>query len=170
MSTQQLNHAFEASIMSNSQYRRFSNLPVCSALTNDETQQLFACMEATTVAAGTVIYEAKSPSNQTICLITEGIASVSRPGNNLYSQLQAGDHFGLFSFLDEDRKHAATVKAVTDLELLTISRAYFDLITLEDPQCGNRVLRFMFHLLSERALEVGHEYALIHKIVTGSRY
>lgn len=170
MSTQSLSHAFEASILSNAQYRRFCELPACKELTEDESIQLFASLEPRCVNAGGVIYRANSKSEQTIYLITSGCASVSRPGHNIYAQLGQGEHFGLFSFLDKERQHAATVKAVTDLELLTMNRAYFDLITLEEPQLGNQILRFMFHLLSGRALEVKHEYASMHEFVTAGDY
>ena len=166
MSTQPLDHAFEASIKSNSQYRRFSALPLCADLSDEESMQLFSSLESRCISAGGVIYQANSVSERTIYLITDGNASVSRPGHNIYGQLHAGDYFGLYSFLDEERQHAATIKAVTDLELLTINRVYFDLITLEEPQLGNQILRFMFHLLSSKTLEVGHEYASMHEFET----
>ena len=166
MSTQPLDHAFEASILSNSQYRRFCELPACRQLSDEEMMQLFSSLESRCISAGSVVYEAESLSDQTIYLITDGCASVSRPGHNIYAQLHAGDHFGLYSFLDDERQHAATIKAVTDLELLTMNRAYFDLITLEEPQLGNQILRFMFHLLSGKTLEVRCEYASMHEFET----
>ena len=170
MGTQQLNYAFEASVISNSQYRRFRDLPVCNELDNDETMRIFACMEQLNIAAGTTIYEANSTSNQTVYLITSGSAAVSKPENNIYSQLGEGDLFGLFTFLDDQRMHSATVKATSDLELLTLNRAYFNLITLEEPQLGNRMLRFMFHLLSNKALRSEHEYAAMHEFVPAEHY
>jgi len=170
MGTQQNNYAFEASVRSDAQYQRFQGLKVCSELTEEESMQLYTCLESQSIAAGTTIYEAESLSNQSIYLITRGHASVSTPGSNIHLQLAAGDVFGLFSFLDEQRSHAATVKAVTDLEVLTINRSYFDLITLEEPELGSRMLRFMFHLLSQKTLRFEHEYAAMHEFETAGRY
>ena len=167
MSTYQADYAVEASILSNPCYRRFRDLPVCEKLKEDELIHLFSAMSSQTVSAGTTIYEAGTLSNQTIHLVVQGRVSLSKAGSNIYAQLGAGEQFGLFSFLDEQRKHAVSVKAVTDLELLTIDRIYFDLITLEEPELGNQMLRFMFHLLSDKALKHKHEYAAMHEFVTG---
>ncbi|ATX81512.1 Cyclic nucleotide-binding domain-containing protein [Mariprofundus ferrinatatus] len=170
MSTLQLNHAFEASIISNSQYRRFHDLSVCSKMSEEDRIDLFACFDSCSFSAGTTIYEADSPSSQLMYLITKGKASASLSGNKVYSQLKEGDTFGLFSFLDQGRSHASTVTAITDLEVLRIGREQFDVITLEEPELGNRMLHFMFHLLSDKALRFEHEYATMHEYVTAGRY
>jgi len=171
MSTHQVDYAVEAAILSNACYRRFRELPVCEKLKEDELIHLFSAMRSESITAGTTIYEAGSESNQTINLIIKGTVSVSAAGSNLYAKLGAGEQFGLFSFLDGERKHAATVKAISDLELLTINRASFDLIRVEEPELGRQMLHFMFHLLSDKTLKFEHEYALehgfVHGIVTG---
>jgi len=144
-------------------------MPVCQELGLSESMLLFSCFEMRVVPAGTTIYEAGTPSDNEMYLIVDGEAAVSSPFHNIYETLRAGDVFGLFSFLDEDRLHAATVTAARDLTVLTVSRAYFDVITLEDPALGNQMLRFMFRLLSRMALKVENEYAAMHSFVTGRR-
>lgn len=166
MSTHQADYAVEASTVSNACYRRFRELPVCEKLLDDELIHLFAAMSSQSIAAGATIYEAGSESNQTMHLIVQGRVSLAMAGSNIYAQLGAGEQFGLFSFLDGQRKHAVSVKAVTDLELLSIDRAYFDLITLEEPELGNLMLRFMFHLLSAKTLKHEYEYAAMHEFET----
>ena len=94
-------------------------------------------------------------------LILDGEVSVKRDSDNICDQLYAGDVFGLFSFLDVERPHSATLKVVADLTLLSINRAYFNVITLEDPQLGQHMLRFMFRLLTKQSLKLGNEYAAI---------
>ena len=86
-----------------------------------------------------------------------------------YIRLGKADLFGLFSFLDEGRLHSATLRAESEVVLLTIDRSHFDLITLEDARLGNLLLRFMFRLLSNMSLKLESEYAAMHHYVTGRR-
>ncbi|MDX8407933.1 MAG: Crp/Fnr family transcriptional regulator, partial [Mariprofundaceae bacterium] len=76
---------------------------------------------------------------------------------------------GLFSFLDEERLHSATVRAETELVILGINRCYFNVITLEDPTLGNQMLRFMFRLLSRMSLKLESEYAAMHEFALAGR-
>jgi len=144
-------------------------MPVCQELGLSESMLLFSCFEMRVIPAGTTVYEVGTTSDNEMYLIVEGEAAVSSSSHDIYETLRAGDVFGLFSFLDEDRLHAATVTAVRDMTVLTVSRAYFDVITLEDPALGNQMLRFMFRLLSRMALKLESEYAAMHNFVTGRR-
>lgn len=170
MSTHQQDYTFEASILSNSQFRRFRALAVCNSLDEHELIQLFASMEYKRVNAGATIYEAGELSNHTMNLIIQGAVSVTVPENNVCAILGEGDHFGLFSFLDEQRRHAATVMAIHDLELLSLSRASFNLIRLEEPELGTQMLHFMFYLLSDKALKLEHEYRAVRRCATDGNY
>ena len=162
-------HAFEASVATNPMYSLFRTLPVCSELDLPESMLLFSCFDAREIAAGTTIYEAGTASENVMYLVLAGEAAVASSWHDTYVTLKAGDVFGLFSFLDEGRNHSATVRASTDLTVLTISRPYFDVITLEDPALGNQMLRFMFRLLSRMSLKLESEYAAIHHYATGRR-
>ena len=170
MRTQQTNHAFEASIISNSQYRRFCSLPACRELNEEECIELFTCFDSCRFSVGTDIYKAGTPSSQIVYLITEGWASVTPLVGTSYFRLGEGDTFGLFSFLDRSRCHSSTVTAATDLELLRIGREQFDMITLEEPELGSRLLRFMFHLLSNKALNLESEYSGVFEYGTAGHH
>ncbi len=161
--------AFEASVSTNPMYAMFRILPVCEDLALPESMLLFSCFEPQVIEVGATIYEAGEASQNVMYLLLEGEASVASPWHDTYVTLKPGDVFGLFSFLDEGRDHAATVCATTQLKVLTISRPYFDVITLEDPALGNQVLRFMFRLLSRMSLKLESEYAAIHHYATGRR-
>jgi CRP-like cAMP-binding protein len=131
----------------------------------EECVELFSCFEVGRVAAGEVIYEADTASDHTMRLIIDGTASVSvaNSATGVYSRLDVGEVFGLFSFLDENRPHSATLMAETDVTLLTVSREYFNLIALEEPELGQQMLRFMFRLLSQTALKLESEYIAMHE-------
>ena len=157
--------ACTATGMADSVFNRFRELAICRNMQIEECMDLFSCFAVERVAAGEVIYEADTASDHTMRLIVDGTASVSITGSSsgVYSHLEAGDVFGLFSFLDEDRPHSATLMAEGNVSLLTIHREYFNLITLEEPKLGQQVLQFMFHLLSQTALKLASEYIAMHE-------
>jgi len=164
-----LTEAHAATRKANPLFNQFCDLPICQHMPLNESMPLFTCFDAARHPAGDVIYAAGSESDHTMRLIVSGNVTVSSPSFGIYSQLGGGDVFGLFSFLDESRAHAATVAADTDLTLLCINREYFDLITLEDAALGNLLLRFMLLLLSQMSLKLEHEYAAMHHFITGRR-
>jgi len=162
-----LREAYAATQMASPLFEKFCALPICEEMQSDECMRLFQCFNVKEVEAGEVIYEAGNASNHAMRLILAGRIEVSSPAFGVYEYLSEGDVFGLFSFLDEDRLHSATVKAESDMTVLYIDRDYFNLITVEDAVLGNLLLRLMFRLLSRMSLKVESEYAAIHHYVTG---
>lgn len=160
---------FEAAVAANPYFMRFRSLPVGQELDSREAMLLFSCFIERQVPAGTEIYRADTESDNTIHIILEGAASAADRNGHIYELLQAGEVFGLFSFLDSDRLHSATITAVQDLTLLTLERSYFDVVMLEDPALGYQMLRFMFGLLSRKALRLETEYAAMHGYATSRR-
>jgi len=163
----ELTEAFAATRMANPLFHTFCALPICEKMHVDECMQLFQCFEVVYYNAGEVIYEAGSVSDKTMRLMIGGRAEVSTPSFGIYGHLVVGDVFSLFSFLDEQRLHAATVIAKADMTLLSVDRDYFNLITVEDAPLGNLLLRCMFRLLSRMTLKMENEYAAMHHYVTG---
>ncbi len=160
---------YEAAILADKNFIRFRSIPVANSMKLKDAMLMFSCMCVRTYSAGEIIYEAGSFSNNEISLIIEGRVSASDRSGHQYSVLSSGDVFGLFSFLDEERLHSATLKAEDDVRVLVIDRPYFDVITLEDPALGNQLLRFMFRLLSKMALKTEVEYANIHGYALGRK-
>ncbi len=167
--TDNLLNAYEITLENSPVYKRFCEMPVCSALGPRESILLFSCFDVVRVEAGAVIYEAGEISDHTMRLITSGRVSAASLSQDTYIELGPCDTFGLFSFLDEERPHSATIRAVSDVTLLTLNREYFKVITLEDPALGNQLLRFMFRLLSRMSLKLESEYVAMHHYVTGRR-
>jgi len=163
-----LTEAYAATRMANPLFHQFCELPICQHMQLEESMQLFNCFDVIHAGSGELIYAAGSQSDKTMRLIVSGAVSVSSPSYGTFSQLESGEVFSLFSFLDESRLHSVTVTAVEDTTLLCINREYFNLITVEDAQLGNLLLRFMFRLLSQMSLKMESEYAAMHHYVTGS--
>ncbi|MFQ5519128.1 MAG: Crp/Fnr family transcriptional regulator [Mariprofundus sp.] len=152
------NCAIEATIVTDPMYAGFRALPICSDLDDQECMLLFSCFDLIHVAAGEILYEKNSESDHSIRLILKGRVSVSAGSTETSRLLQQGDVFGLFSFLDEQRNHAARVKAVTDVVALAINREYFNVIVTEEPALGRLLHHFMFRLLAPCALKHENEY------------
>ncbi len=160
---------YEAAIVADQNFIRFRGMPIVSSMKSEDAMLVFNCMNLRTCSAGETIYEAGSLSKNEISVIIEGRVSATDRSGHQYSLLTAGDVFGLFSFLDEERLHSATLKVEKDVKVLTIDRPYFDMITHEYPVMGNQLLRFMFRLLSKMALQLEHEYAAMHEFALGRK-
>jgi len=161
--------SFQAAVAGNPRFSRFRSLPVAQELGLKECMLLFLCFEERGIHSGTVIYRAGEESDNVMYLILDGSVSISDASRNIYMSLRAGDVFGLFSFLDQERLHSATVRAESGLTVLTINREYFDVITMEDPVLGSHLLRLMFRLLSRMALKLEVEYAALREFALGRR-
>jgi len=160
---------YEAAIVADKNFIRFRAMPIANTMKPQDAMLMFSCMNVRAYSAGDTIYKVGSFSDNEISLIIEGKVSASGHSAHQYSMLSAGDVFGLFSFLDEERLHSATLKAEENVKVLTIDRPYFDVITLEDPALGNQLLMFMFRLLSKMALQLEHEYAAMHEFALGRK-
>jgi len=154
--------AFVASVAANPLFMRFRSLSIGKGLAVRDAMVLFSCFEEETFRRGDALYAAGDASERTVYMILQGSVSVRDASANVFSTLQAGDVFGLFSFLEE-RPHSVTVTAQEDLTVLSLKRSYFDLITVEDPALGNQLLRFMFRLLSQISLKHEVEYAALRE-------
>ena len=160
---------YEAAIAADQNFIRFRSMPIASSMTTEDAMLMFSCMNVRNYSTGETIYRAGEPSKNEMSLMVEGKVAAYDHSGHPYIRLSVGDVFGLFSFLDEDRLHSATLIAEKDVKVLAIDRPYFNVITLEDPALGNQLLRFMFRLLSKMALQLEHEYAAIHEFALGRK-
>ncbi|GAV19490.1 cyclic nucleotide-binding domain protein [Mariprofundus micogutta] len=155
--------AIEACMAVDPLYTRFRGMPVCQELQDDECMMLYSSFDLHHIKAGTLIYKAHSPTDSTMRLILKGTVNVTNPDSGIDTTLAAGEMFGLFSFLDNERLHTASLIALSDVTLLSINRHYFNLITIENPSLGNLLLRFMFRLLTRMSLKMEHEYVSVQQ-------
>ena len=159
----------ESMVKCNQDFKTFSQLPLVRGLSEEHALEIFCCMTRKFYQAGDVIYQAGRASDSEMFIILDGKVNVRNESGYKYTSLKTGEVFGLFSFLDEQRSHSATIVVEKDVTVLTMERAHFDLIAIEEPQLGNQLMRFMFSLLSKKALELEVEYAHMHNFAFGGK-
>jgi len=165
---EQTEHKVQNIISADPSYRMFCDLPIVKDLRSRDRMYLFSCFEPRNIASGCEVYRAGQPSDQRMYLILDGKVSVTADLDT-YTTLQTGDVFGLFSFLDEQRPHCGTVRADTDLIVLTLDKSFFNEVVFKDPALGNQILNFLFRLLSRMALKLESEYVAMHSLFRGGR-
>jgi len=161
--------AMMSSMTSNVYFKTFRSLTLIKEMTEEHAILLFGCMQEKHFTSGEVIYEAGTHTDGEMYLILDGKVAVEDESGYRYDNLRAGGVFGLFSFLDDQRNHSATIKAEKDTVVLSLERSYFNLIALEDPRLGQYLMYFMFRLLSEKALKLEVEYAHMHQFALGRK-
>jgi len=163
------NVLYNALIQSNSLFTTFQQLSMVKGLSEEHAMMLFSCMKEERFYEHDIIYTADTETLGKMYLILNGYVGVADASGHHYGRLGTGNVFGLFSFLDDKRTHSATIQAEHDVTVLTLERSYFDLIHLEDPKLAQQVMRFMFRLLSDKALKMETEYAHIHQYALGRK-
>ncbi len=86
---------------------------------------------------GTVLVREGDPGDS-LCIIVEGVVDILKD-DHVVAQLKAGDYFGELSLIDGEPR-SATVVAVEDVVLLTLSSSAFDSL-LSDPFFCRGILR-----------------------------
>jgi len=160
---------YNALIQSNSQFHHFQTLPMVKDMPKEHAMMLFSSMKEERFYENDIIYSADTETSGKMYLILNGTVNVADVSGHHYGRLSVGNVFGLFSFLDDKRTHSATIQAENDVTALTLERSYFDLINIEDPKLAQHLMRFMFRLLSDKALKMETEYAHIHQYALGRK-
>jgi len=159
----------ESLIKSDANFEIFSKLPLVAEMSAADVMALFGCMTAKSYTEGEMIYQAGEEATGRMYIILDGKINVKSESGYKYASLRTGDVFGLFSFLDDNRKHSATINVEQDLTVLTMDRSYFNLIAVEEPKLGNKLMRLMFSLLSKKASELEVEYSHMHNFAFGGK-
>ena len=154
----ELTDAYSATRATDPLFREFCALPCARHFSSEENINLFSCFEISQHQSGEKIYQSGTPSDMTLRVILNGAIHISATVDEIDLDLGSGDAFGLFSFLDRERCHSATAVSQQETTLLCINRAYFDMISVENDELGNQLLRFMFQLLLHTSLKLGNEY------------
>src|SRR5271165_4640629 len=101
----------------------FGSVWLFSECSRPELRIIARVSEPVTVAAGTTVCD-EGEVGQTFYFIVSGTAAVVRHGRKI-AELGAGGYFGELALLDR-LPRSATVKAVTDMELLVIDQKEFN--------------------------------------------
>ncbi|UCD70698.1 MAG: cyclic nucleotide-binding domain-containing protein [Syntrophobacterales bacterium] len=125
--------------------RKLPEIPLFSDLNRNELHEVISHLKAKRVAKEKLVCKEGDPGDS-IYIISSGKVgilkySIKKQGDILLAKLGEGDFFGEFGFFS-DRKRHATVKALTDLEVLEISRDDFDEIAKVHPRIRNVLIIF----------------------------
>jgi CRP-like cAMP-binding protein len=115
----------------------FSGVWLFSECSRNELKAIQKRAEPMSVAAGTVVCD-EGEVGQAFYFIISGKAAVVRNGRKA-AELEAGGYFGELSLLDR-LPRSATVKALTDMELLAIDQRDFNKMLKDSPSLVRKLL------------------------------
>jgi CRP-like cAMP-binding protein len=131
--------------------RPFPHIPLFSELNEQELQSLLPHVQSKTFQMGSLICK-EGEKGDSLFVVSRGevaIAKETRTGREVWVRnLKEGDFFGEFGFFIDQTRHA-TVKAMTDCEILEIARNELNKIIKVHPRL-NEVLHNLF---KERILD-----------------
>lgn len=115
----------------------FGSVWLFSECSRSELREISKSSETTCVKAGTVVCD-EGEVGQTFYFVVSGTAAVIRNGRKV-AELGAGGYFGELALLDR-LPRSATVKAVTDMELLAIAQKDFNKLMHDSPGLTHKLL------------------------------
>jgi len=123
----------------------FPHIPLFSELNAEELQSLLSDIQSKTFLTGSLICREGEGGNS-LFVISRGEVAITKqtPGGNevWVRNLRDGDFFGEFGFFIDQKRHA-TVKAMTECEILEISRNELNEMTRVHPRL-NEALQNLF--------------------------
>ncbi|MEZ4219403.1 MAG: cyclic nucleotide-binding domain-containing protein [Polyangiaceae bacterium] len=125
--------------------------PVLASLSQADRAALAAYLEECSYDAGCVVLN-EDDDDRTMYFVLSGKAAISRRGLAV-GDVRRGQHFGELALV-ADRPRAATVTAITELRVATLSPAGYDTLTREQPELALRVLSALFDGVADRLVEM----------------
>jgi cAMP-dependent protein kinase regulator len=130
----------------------FPHIPLFSELNEQELQLFLRHIQAKTLQKGVLIC-CEGEAGDSLFIISRGEVAVSRQkpsGREVWIRnLKEGDFFGEFGFFTDQKRHA-TVKSMTECEILEISRNELEEIV----KTHRRVMEVLQNLFRERVLDL----------------
>lgn len=125
--------------------KRLREIPLFSELNPDELHDMIDHLTLSRVAKGDFVCREGDPGDS-IYFISSGAVEILRYTKKtqrdiFLAKLSEGDFFGEFAFFSDQKRHAS-VRALTDLEILEISRDDFDEIAKIHPRTRSILLDF----------------------------
>ena len=126
----------------------FSNLPT------EEIQALSQVLHLRQYPAGTILFH-EGDTGDSLAIIVEGeieaIHSLGTENERLLSRLKPGDFLGEMSLFNPDRQRSASVRSLTDIQLLEMIHTDFEALLSRQPNLAVYIMREMSNRL--RAVE-----------------
>ena len=116
-------------------------------LTDVELMRVLRIVYTLRIGRGEVVIQEGNVGNELFMLV-DGQVDATLQGEKL-ATLTAGNHFGELSLIDDQRR-SATIIAVTDVVLLTISRQDFVALITDEPVLANKLLWSFLKNVSKR--------------------
>jgi CRP-like cAMP-binding protein len=133
-------------VRASKQVEYLATVPLFSALSRAELDEVVRAADELDAAAGEVLVEEGRVGREFFLILT-GRAVVEHDGEEI-ATVDAGQWFGELSLLDHQPR-SATVKAVTDMKLLVLGQAVFAGLLETIPAIAAKLLRAMAHRLRE---------------------
>lgn len=123
--------------------KELAAIPIFSQLTEVERKKLASITKKRSFFRGTTIFKQGDPGGR-LCILCKGMVKLTRwireRREQTLAELQDGDIFEEGSLICGD-KHSSTAVCTTNTVILTINKADFDKMALENPVLGINVLK-----------------------------
>ena len=129
-------------------------LPLFSGLPRSVVDEAVAELEWMSLPGGGLLFESGDPADA-VYFVVSGCLGVYGPGGELIGRIVAGETVGEMGLI-VSRPRTATVRALRDSELATLSSATFGRVLLGHPDAILRLARMSVQRLVDREREHGH--------------
>jgi NTE family protein len=129
-------------------------LPLFSGLPKSVVDEAVAELEWMSLPGGALLFESGDPADA-VYFVVSGCLGVYGPGGELVGRIVAGETVGEMGLI-VSRPRTATVRALRDSELATLSSATFGRVLLGHPDAILRLARLSVQRLVDREREQGH--------------
>ncbi len=129
-----------------------SSIPLFASLPVEEISRLEKVLSVSTCPAGKVLFQ-EGHSDDKFYILLEGqvevVKALGSPEERLLGVRQSGNLLGEMSLFSQDGRHTASVRAVTPLRLLKVTRAELDALLQRQPHMAYELFRLLSHRLEE---------------------
>jgi NTE family protein len=129
-------------------------LPLISGLPKSVVDEAVAELEWMSLPGGRLLFESGDPADA-VYFVVSGCLGVYGPGGELVGRIVAGETVGEMGLI-VSRPRTATVRALRDSELATLSSATFGRVLLGHPDAILRLAQLSVQRLVDREREQGH--------------
>ena len=134
------------------QPKNLSSIPLFTALPPEEIRHLEATLSASIFPCGKVLFH-EGRSDDKFYILLEGqvevVKSLGKPEERILGVREAGNLLGEMSLFSRDGRHTASLRSLTPLRLLKVTRIELDTLLHRQPQLAYEIIRLLSHRLEE---------------------
>jgi CRP/FNR family transcriptional regulator, cyclic AMP receptor protein len=129
-----------------------ASCPIFQGFTVDEYEQVLALLDQEAYAKGDVIID-EGKSEQDLWIVVKGSCEVVKMNKSKVQKqlatLETGAVFGEMSFFQK-APHSATVRALTAVKVMRLTRAKFDQLQADCPSAVNKIVVSVLAVMAQR--------------------